>query len=182
MNKEDSILINQCKKNNRMAQLQLYEKYAKLMFNIALRYVSDKENAKDVMQEGFLKAFVNINTYQPKFSFGSWLKRIIINQALDELRKRKLNFSDDEVENLNIINDDDWNFESFISKQDILLAIEQLDAKQNIVVKLYLIEGYDHQEISEILNIPATTSRTYLSRGKHKLRALLKQKYNEARY
>ncbi|WP_422107764.1 RNA polymerase sigma factor [Winogradskyella sp.] len=182
MQNQLSSLIKACKKGNQVAQMQLYDQYAQAMFTIVYRYLNDEEEAKDVMQEGFLKAFTNMNTYQPTSTFGSWLKRIIINQALDTLKKRKLEFSNDEVEALGIIDDDDWSFDSSISKKAILAAIEKLNEKHKIVVKLYLIEGYDHQEISDILKIPVKTSRTHLSRGRAKLRDLLKSKYNEARY
>jgi RNA polymerase sigma-70 factor (ECF subfamily) len=174
-------LIKACKKGNHIAQMQLYDTYAQAMFTVACRYLRDEEEAKDIMQESFLKAFVKIESYNQDTSFGAWLKRIVINQALDTLKKRKLEFSNEEVETLKV-SDDDWSFNSAISKQDILDAIETLKDKHKVVVKLYLIEGYDHQEISEILNIPIKTSRTHLSRGKTKLRALLKSKYNEARY
>jgi len=89
---------------------------------------------------------------------------------------------DDNVETLQVIDDDIWKFDIAISKADILVAIERLKAKYKIVIQLYLIEGYDHEEISEILNIPVKTSRTQLSRGKQKLRELLNPQYNEARY
>jgi RNA polymerase sigma-70 factor (ECF subfamily) len=182
MHNRDNSLIEACKKGNEVAQMQIYDKYCQAMFTVACRYLKNEEDAKDVMQEGFLKAFINMESYKPESMFGAWLKRIIINQCLDTLKKRKLQFSDNEVETLQIVEDNNWNFDSNISKKQILEAIEQLNEKYKIVVKLYLIEGYDHQEISEILNIPIKTSRTHLSRGKTKLRDLLKIKYNEARY
>lgn len=182
MHNLDYTLIEACKKGNQVAQMQVYDKYAQAMFTIACRYLNDEEEAKDVMQEGFLKAFINIENYKPEATFGVWLKRIIINQCLDRLKKRKLEFSDAEVETLKIIEDSNWDIDSTISKVEILEAIELLKEKHKIVIKLYLIEGYDHLEISEILNIPVKTSRTHLSRGKATLRELLKTKYNEARY
>lgn len=182
MHKLDTKLIQLCKKGNEVAQMQVYDKYAQAMFTIACRYLNNDEDAKDAMQEGFLKAFVNMGSYKPDATFGAWLKRIIINQCLDILKKRKIEFSNDEVENLKVVDDDNWDFDNSISKQNILNAIEQLNEKHKIVVKLYLIEGYDHEEISEILEIPIKTSRTHLRRGKLKLQELLKVKYNEARY
>lgn len=182
MHKLDTKLIQLCKKGNEVAQMQVYDKYAQAMFTIACRYLNNDEDAKDAMQEGFLKAFVNMGNYKPEATFGTWLKRIIINQCLDTLKKRKIEFSNDEVENLKIVDDNSWDFDNSISKQNILNAIEQLNEKHKIVVKLYLVEGYDHEEISEILEIPIKTSRTHLRRGKLKLQELLKVKYNEARY
>tara|TARA_R110002049_G_scaffold116712_1_gene269443 strand:- start:2752 stop:3300 length:549 start_codon:yes stop_codon:yes gene_type:complete len=175
-------LIKLCKKGNEVAQMQVYDKYAQAMFTIACRYLNNEEDAKDAMQDGFLKAFVNIETYQPEATFGAWLKRIIINQCLDVLKKNQLQFNDVEVSELRITNEDNWQFENHITKQDILKVIEQLADKYKIVVKLYLLEGYDHEEISQILEIPVKTSRTHLRRGKLKLQDLLKHKYDEARY
>ncbi|MFC0605255.1 RNA polymerase sigma factor [Winogradskyella pulchriflava] len=175
-------LITASKKGNQVAQMQIYDSYCNAIFTVALRYLNNEEDAKDAMQEGFLKAFLNIETYQPKATFGSWLKRIIINQCLDVLKKNQLRFDDVEVSDLQIIDEDNWHFDNTITKQDILYTIDQLSDKYKIVVKLYLVEGYDHEEISEILEIPVKTSRTHLRRGKLKLQELLKVKYNEARY
>jgi RNA polymerase sigma-70 factor (ECF subfamily) len=182
MHKLDNTLIELCKKGNQIAQMQVYDAYSAAMFTIACRYLKNEEDAKDAMQEGFLKAFKKMDNYKPEATFGAWLKRIFINQCLDVLKKKQLEFVAVEVSELRIIEDDNWNFDSTISKNDILIAIEQLNEKHKIVVQLYLIEGYDHQEISEILEIPVKTSRTHLRRGKQKLQDLLKQKYNEARY
>lgn len=182
MQKLDHQLIELCKKGNQVAQMQVYDKYSQAMYTIACRYLNNEEDAKDAMQESFLKAFTNIENYKPEATFGAWLKRIIINQCLDVLKKQKIEFSNDEVEKLKIVEDDNWNFDSSISKSEIINAIEQLNEKHKIVVKLYLVEGYDHEEISEILEIPVKTSRTHLRRGKLRLQELLKRTYNEARY
>lgn len=182
MHQLETKLIKLCKKGNEVAQMQVYDKYAQAMFTIACRYLNNEEDAKDAMQDGFLKAFRNIENYHPKATFGVWLKRIIINQCLDVLKKNTLKFNDVEVSELRITDEENWQFDSSISKQEILNAIEQLNEKHKIVVKLYLLEGYDHEEISEILEIPIKTSRTHLRRGKLRLQDLLKHKYNEARY
>ncbi|MEP5253486.1 MAG: RNA polymerase sigma factor [Winogradskyella arenosi] len=182
MQKLEPKVITLCKRGNDLAQLQVYDTYAEAMFTIACRYLKDEEDAKDAMQDGFLKAFKNIKTYKPEATFGAWLKRIIINQCLDVLKKNKLEFDAVKVSELQIINEDDWQFDTAITKQEILDAIVQLNEKHKVVVQLYLLEGYDHEEISEILEIPVKTSRTHLRRGKLKLQDLLKHKYNEARY
>lgn len=182
MHQTETKLIKLCKKGNEVAQMQVYDMYAQAMFTIACRYLNNEEDAKDAMQEGFLKAFRNIEQYHPKATFGAWLKRIVINQCLDVLKKNTLKFNDVEVSELRITDEENWHFDSSISKQEILNAIEQLNEKHKIVVKLYLLEGYDHEEISEILEIPIKTSRTHLRRGKLRLQDLLKHKYNEARY
>ena len=163
-------------KNDEKCQMQLYDSYCDAMYNVVCRYVKNDEDAKDVMQEGFLKAFINLENYKPEFSFGVWLKRIIINQSIDYLKKRKLELVNTEVEELQIIDTEDWNFSTEITREHIVENVEQLSDKYKIVVKLYLFEGYDHEEISQILEIPIKTSRTHLRRGRLKLQELLKDK------
>ncbi|MGC1203666.1 MAG: RNA polymerase sigma factor [Flavobacteriaceae bacterium] len=179
---EHKLLIKRCIIGNTKAQMQLYNLYCDAMFNVVCRYFKNKEDAKDIMQEGFLKAFLHIHNYKDDYSFGSWLKRIIINQCIDTLRKQKITFVDIDTEQLEVSDDNIWDFDVFISKELILDNIEKLPEKHKIVVKLYLIEGYDHEEVSQILNIPIKTSRTHLRRGKQQLKQLLKTKYNETRY
>ena len=163
-------------KNDEKCHMQLYDSYCDAMYNVVCRYVKNDEDAKDVMQEGFLKAFINLENYKPEFSFGVWLKRIIINQSIDYLKKRKLELVNTEVEELQIIDTEDWNFSTEITREHIVENVEQLSDKYKIVVKLYLFEGYDHEEISQILEIPIKTSRTHLRRGRLKLQELLKDK------
>jgi len=170
------MLIEGSIRNDEKCQMQLYDNYCDAMYNIVCRYVKNNEDAKDVMQEGFLKAFLNIKNYKPEFSFGAWLKRIIINQSIDYLKKRKLELVNTEVEELHIIDSENWNFSTQITKEQIIENVEQLTDKHKIVVKLYLFEGYDHEEISQILDIPIKTSRTHLRRGRTKLQELLKDK------
>ncbi|WP_456442005.1 RNA polymerase sigma factor [Psychroserpens sp.] len=181
MSKTHHILIARCQKRDEKAMMQIYDLYCDAMFNVSCRYLND-EDAKDAMQDGFLKAFTNINNYKPDYTFGAWLKRIIINTCLDILKKRKVEFSDVEIENIQLLDDSDWYFDASISKEDIMKAIDELKPRHKVVINLYLTEGYDHQEISNILEIPIKTSRTHLRRGKLKLQELLKAKYNEARY
>ena len=159
--------------------MQLYDAYCDAMFNIACRYVKNEEDAKDVMQEAFLKAFLNINKYSSSSTFGAWLKRIVINQSIDYLKKRKLETIDKEITDLQLIDTDDWNFNATITKEQIIKQLEVLSEKYKIVVKLYLFEGYDHEEISQILGIPIKTSRTQLRRGKQQLQELLTSKHYE---
>ncbi len=173
---EINAIIEACKKGNQKSQMRLYDNYCNAMFNVACRYLND-EDAKDAMQEGFLKAFKNIKNYKADFTFGVWLKRIIINQCIDTLRKQRLEFTEIETEHLELIDNNNWKVDNSITKQTIINAIETLSKKYKLVVKLYVLEGYDHEEISQILSIPIKTSRTHLRRGRLKLQELLKQNY-----
>lgn len=181
MSKTHQILISRCQKQDERAMMQIYDLYCDAMYHVACRYLND-EDAKDAMQEGFLKAFMNIKTYQPNFAFGAWLKRIIINTCLDVLKTHKIEFSNVALENVKLLDDSDWFFDEVITKEDIIKNIEKLNTKYKVVLNLYLLEGYDHEEISKILSIPIKTSRTHLRRAKLKLQELLKDKYHETRY
>lgn len=178
MSKEIHLLVLESKKGNQKAQMQLYDLHCAAMFAISCRYLNNTEEAKDAMQDGFLKAFLNLNSYDVTTNFSAWLKTIIINTCIDKLKKKKLETVSLEKYPLEISNDEDWNFDSKISKKQIIATIEKIDLKYQLVIKLYLMEGYDHQEIASILKIPIKTSRTHLRRGKLALRNLLKvQKY-----
>ena len=167
-------IIDQCKNNNRKAQMQLYNLYCNAMLNVAFRYVKDRFIAEDVMQDAFIKAFKNICNYKNEVAFGAWLKRIVINQSIDQLKKNKLELVSINDEVYKVENDDDWSVENDISVEGIIAEISNLKEKYRLVLSLYLLEGYDHNEISEILKITATTSRTHLLRGKKILREQLK--------
>ncbi|CAM1367171.1 RNA polymerase sigma-70 factor, ECF subfamily [Tenacibaculum sediminilitoris] len=169
-------VIDACKKNDAKAQMQLYELYCEAMYTVALRYVKDSYTAEDVMQEAFIKAFKNIDSYKEEVTFGAWLKRIVINQSIDYLKKRKLELISLNEETTTLVDDDydNWNVASTISYQDIVNCIQQLKEKYRVVLTLFLLEGYDHGEISQILGISEVSSRTHLLRGKRQVQEQLK--------
>jgi RNA polymerase sigma factor (sigma-70 family) len=178
-------IIEDCKRNNRRAQLKLYNQYCDGMYIVAKRFVKDSFEAEDVVQEAFIKAFSKLHQYKAEVTFGSWLKRIVINKCIDSLKsKRQFMLELDEV-HLKVVDssyEDEWLVDDAITLEDVKKAISNLPEKYKYVVMLFLIEGYDHQEISQILNISEVASRTQLSRGKVKLRDLLKQEQNGTRY
>ncbi len=176
-------LVEACKNNDFKAQMLLYDKYVKAMYNVALRYVVQTDVAQDIVQESFIKVFKKINTYNGTVKFGVWLKRIVINQSIDYLKKRKLKLVsiDDKVFNIED-KSENWKVMQPIHINDIINGINQLQEKYKIILQLFLLEGYDHQEISEILNISQTASRTQLLRGKNKLKTFLNKNYHEKRH
>ena len=178
-------IIEQCKQNNRKAQLQLYNQYCDGMYIVAKRFLKDAADAEDVVQEAFIKAFTKLHQYKAEVTFGAWLKRIVVNKSIDFLKSRKQQLVELEEVHLKVVDtpkDDKWLIEDTITLNDVKEAINKLPDKYQYVVMLYLIEGYDHQEISEILNISQVASRTQLSRGKVKLQELLTLKKNGTRY
>ena len=173
-------LIDKCKNNDSKAQMQLYDMYCNAMYNTACNMIKDDTIAQDVMQEAFIKAFKKINTYNGKATFGSWLKRIVINQSLDWIKKQKLDTIELNEQYITLTEDESWDVNSGISIKTIYNCIEQLPNRCKHVVKLYLLEGYDHQEVAQILQISEVASRSQLSRGKNRLKELLKQTNHES--
>ncbi|MCV6628305.1 MAG: sigma-70 family RNA polymerase sigma factor [Flavobacteriaceae bacterium] len=175
-------LIEACKQNNRMAQMQLYNKYCDAMYTIAMRYVKYEEDAADIVQEAFISAFLKLDQYKETVSFGAWLKKIVINRSLDFLRKNKEKFERLEEEIPYVVeNEEDWNIDVGITITQVKEAISGLKGNYQYILMLYLIEGYDHAEISEILGISEVNSRTRLLRGKQKLIEALKIYEHETR-
>lgn len=165
-------LIEGCRSNSQKSQLQVYKLYYHAMFNTALRIVNDPAEAEDVMQESFLQAFQRIDTYRGDASFGAWLKRIVINRSLDVLRKNQTGYSLDELEHEpvdNIAEDEDYMMVLSSKVDSIRKAIHMLPDNYRVVLSLYLLEGYDHEEISPVLSISENLSRTRYSRARKKL-------------
>lgn len=167
-------IINQCRKNNAKAQMQLYKLYCKAMFITANRYLNDSFLAEDAMQEAFIKAFKHIDRYKNEVSFGAWLKRIVINQSIDTLKKKKLELVSMNEETLQVVDDGNWNVDHSVTIEEVKQAMQEIKDKYKLVLSLYLFEGYDHEEIAQILGITSNTSRTHLLRGKRILKEKLK--------
>ena len=158
--------------------MELYDAYCQSMFSTAFNMVKDDALAQDLMHEAFLKAFKKIDSFTGEATFGSWLKRIVINQCLDQIKKQRLNLVFDE--SMNIEQADDYlESDATISREEVISTIATLKEKYALILKLYLIEGYDHVEISEILDIPVKTSRIQLHRGKKLLKEQLKTNLDE---
>ena len=174
-------LLDGCKTGDQKAQFQIYKLYYKAMYNTSLRIVNNSMEAEDIMQESFLSAFEKIDTYSGTVSFGAWLKRIVINRSLDTLGKKKAVFEDIESHFGIMDNSPEESFrnEEIDAKvEEVKEAIEQLPDGYRVILSLYLLEGYDHDEIAEILKISSSTSRSQLSRAKQKLIGELRKSEN----
>ena len=178
-------IIEKCKQNNRVAQLKLYNQYCDGMYIVAMRFVKDSMEAEDIVQEAFIKAFAKLDQYKAEVTFGAWLKRIVINKSIDLLKSKKQKMLELDEVHLKVVDEtyeSEWLVDDAITLDEVKKAIKRLPDKYKYVVMLYLVEGYDHQEISEILNITEVASRTQLSRGKVKLKELLTPIQNGTRY
>jgi RNA polymerase sigma-70 factor (ECF subfamily) len=155
--------------------MALYKQYCDGMFIIAQRYIKDTAEAEDALQEAFIKAFQKIDQFKGDVTFGAWLKRIVVNKCLDILKARKIELQPLKDATVHLIDDDeDWHVPDETTMEEVYSAIEKLPLNYKTVVQLYLLEGYDHQEISEILTITESASRTNLHRGKIQLKETLK--------
>jgi RNA polymerase sigma-70 factor (ECF subfamily) len=159
-------VVEQCKANDRSAQLKLYRKYCDGMFIVAMRFVKNAADAEDVLQESFIKAFQKIHQFKGDVTFGAWLKRIVIHKSIDYLKSRKERLVSLDECYMQVVEDDNWNVPVSISIVQVRRAIEELGSKYRYVVLMYLLEGYDHQEISQVLDISESACRTRLLRGK----------------
>lgn len=171
-----SDVVEKCKANDRSAQLKLYRKYCEGMYIVAMRFVKDADDAEDVLQESFIKAFQKIHQFQGDVTFGAWLKRIVINKSIDFLKSKKETLVRLDEGYMQVVDDDDWTVPAAISIEQVRSAIENLGSKYRYVLMMFLLEGYDHQEIAQILNISETACRTRLLRGKAQLKEFLKEK------
>ena len=155
--------------------MTLYGQYCDGMFIVAQRYLKDKHAAEDAMQEAFVKAFSKLDQFKGDVTFGAWLKKIVVNRCLDTIKSKKLETESIEESVFEIVQDDnDWQVSDEATVTEILSAIKDLPEKYQVVVQLFLLEGYDHQEISEVLCISENASRTNLHRGKTILKKTLK--------
>lgn len=171
-------LIDQCKLGDERAHYELYQRYSRAMYNICLRMMRSREEAEDLLQDAFVSAFDHITEYRKESSFGSWLKRIVINKCINAINKKsvaltELNEEITEDESVEDPSTDSMDYES-IGVAPINQAIQKLSDGYRTVLTLYLLEGYDHLEISQILGISESTSKTQYLRAKLKLREILK--------
>ncbi|MFD0797045.1 RNA polymerase sigma factor [Maribacter chungangensis] len=169
-------VVEKCKGNDRKAQLQLYRQYCDGMYVVAMRFLCNSDDAEDVLQDAFINAFQNIHQFSGEVSFGAWLKRIVVNKCIDFLKSRKQRLLPLEEEYMQIVDDNDWSVGPEITINEVKQAIQKLPDKYRYVVLMYLLEGFDHKEISQVLGLTETASRTRLLRGKGYLKSVLTRK------
>jgi len=166
-------LIADCKKGNRQAQFKLYKLYSKAMYNTALRIVIDADEAADVLQDAFIDAFKRLDSFRQESTFGLWMKQIVVNKSLSALRKRTVVF--ESISDIDDVADEEIEENNYsFQVEQVKEAINQLADGYRVVLSLYLLEGYDHEEIAHILKISENTSRTQFLRAKRKLLEILK--------
>jgi len=172
-------IIKYCKEGDRKGYKMLVDRYAPKLLGICLRYMNDEFEAKDVLQECFIKIFKNISKYEAIGSFEGWMSKIAVRSSLIALRKNKNNLIYLEPINKNI----EWSYDSDtefnLNEEDILKMIQKLPEHYRIVFNMSIIEGYTHAEIANLLNIPESTSRTKLTRARKKMQEIYLTEMNE---
>ena len=174
------ILIKGCMKGDRESQKMLYKHYYGYAMSVCVRYAHSVEEAQEIMNDGFLKVFTKINQYDPNRSFKGWLRRIMINTAIDYFRSNKNHYNHQEIEQAegeqekeDILRD--------LSYNEIIALVQKLSPGYRTVFSLYVIEGYTHEEIAEKLDINVGTSKSNLSKARANLRSML-AKYDKEAY
>ncbi|MCK5136503.1 MAG: RNA polymerase sigma factor [Bacteroidales bacterium] len=167
-------VIESCMKGDVRAQYQLYSLYSKAMYNICYRMTGQQEEAEDMLQESFSYAFRKLGSFRFESSFGAWLKRIVVNTCINHLKKRKVDLVYTDQHNDPAPDDDFVDYgEIRLRAEGVMKAMGKLSQGYRIVFSLYLLEGYDHKEISEIMGISESTSKSQFLRAKQKIKEIL---------
>lgn len=165
-------IIHRCRMGKRDAQFELYKLYSRAMYNTALRMVHHPHDAEDILQSVFIEVFNKLDSFRGESSFGAWVKRITINKCINFLKSRRLQFQElgpqhDQAPETETDHDPRYTTENIIN------AIHQLPEGYRVVFSLYAVEGYDHEEIAQILEVSEATSKSQYSRAKARLREIL---------
>jgi RNA polymerase sigma factor (sigma-70 family) len=184
--KELETLISGAAKGDRPCQKQIYERFRRKMLLACMRYATDSSSAQDMMHDGFIKVFEKLNDYNFNGSFEGWMRRIMVNNAIDSIRKAK---KETIIEADNLIYDKaefDEEEESLydvlnLKPQDVMEAVQRLSPAYKMVFNLYVVENYSHKEIAETLNISEGASKSNLAKAKKNLRVYLSEKINKIR-
>ena len=165
-------LIKGCLKNDRDAQKKLYQEYYSYGMSICIRYVGDREEAVEVLNDSYMKVFKNIAKYDSKYPFKAWFRRILINESINTIKRKSGKFNEESLEGM-VEPGMDNSIISDIGHTDVLEMIQQLPPQYKAVFNLHTIEGYTHEEIGKMLSISNGTSKSNLFKAKEKLKVLL---------
>jgi len=174
-------IIKGCAKNNPMSQKELYDTFSGKMFGVCLRYSNNQEDAQDILQDGFVKIFEKIGQYQGKGSFEGWMRRIMVNTALERYRGQMKYISSDDNTLAVLSNHNYNNTAEMLNEKDLMIFVQDLSPRYRIVFNLYAIEGYSHKEISQMLDITEGTSKSNLSRARLILQEKVAKYYKKER-
>lgn len=166
-------LVYKCLQNDRKAQNELYETFARKMYSVCLRYTSDRDAATDILQEAFVKVFQSMEKFSFEGSVEGWIRRIVVNTAIDHFRKAAKMYVVQDLEDVQIEDSSANHFLGRMASEDIIACMQQLPAGYRTVINLYIIEEFSHKEIAKMLGISEGTSKSQLARAKAHLKVLL---------
>ncbi len=171
---DEKALVLACLSGQRTAQARLYDRYAPAMYNVCMRMMAVQEEAEDILQEAFVDVFSHLDSYRYESTLGAWIKRIVVNRCINKLKSRKMNLVELTSQEPDPEHDHSFDFdEQDLRVAKIKKAMNALPDGYRSVMSLYLFEGYDHQEIGEILQISEETSKSQYSRAKVKLKEIM---------
>ncbi|MDO6389449.1 sigma-70 family RNA polymerase sigma factor [Pontibacter sp. BT731] len=173
-------VVQRCRAGDNRAQYELYKLYSKAMFNVSMRITNDYAESEDVLQEAFISAFKNLHSYKAEASFGSWLKRIVINASVNAVRKRRSELVPLEDRLAEDVPEEEYDDDTEWQVEQVRRAIQRLPDGYRVVLSLYLLEGLDHAEIGEVLGISESTSKSQYSRARKKLLEIMKDTHSMA--
>lgn len=162
----ESDLIAGCIAGDRQMQEELYNRFASKMYAVCLRYANNSDDAQDLLQEGFIKVYKNLHRFRAEGSFEGWIRRVFINSSIEHYRKKAAKLSTVSDKEESTIEDTDITAIDTLAEKDIIRLIQDLSPGYRTVFNLYVIEGYSHREIGELLNISEGTSKSQLARAK----------------
>ncbi len=168
-------LIEACKSGNERSKYELYQLYSKAMFNLCYRMTNNREEAEDLLQEAFTQAFLKLHTFRYESGFGTWLKRITVNICINALNRKRVELTYLEENKSNDLPDNENDEDIELDVTSIKNAMELLPEGGRMIFSLYLFEGYDHVEISQILNISESTSKSQFMRAKRRIIEILQE-------
>ncbi|TAI49812.1 RNA polymerase sigma factor [Flagellimonas allohymeniacidonis] len=167
-------MVEQCKTGNPSSQYELYSLYVDAMFNVGLRFLGNKEDAEDVVQDSFVDAFKKLHSFKYESSFGAWLKRIVINKSINYLKTKRVAIVPMEAHEFHLADEEPIEADA-VDLQKVKMGIAKLPNGYKQIINLYLIEGYDHVEIGEILGVSTSTSKSQYHRAKKKLLEIISE-------
>ena len=174
----ESDLIKGCIDGDRQMQQQLYNRFASKMYGVCLRYAGNVEDANDILQEGFIKVFKNLGKFRGEGSFEGWVRRIFINSAIEQYRKKVKLYNVSEVYE-NTVEDKSLNALDILATKDVMSIVNELSPGYKAVFNLHVVEGYSHNEIAQMLGINEGTSKSQLARAKGVLKKIIEKRLEE---
>ena len=174
----DDELIDKCLQGDPRAQKALFEKFSRKMMSVCMRYVSDREQAEDVLQDGFVKVFSHLKSFKREGSFEGWIRRTMVNTSLDHLRKKRNMNLDTDISEAEYLAGEDENVVGKMRVEELMKLIQGMPPGYRTVFNMYAIEGFSHQEIANELGVTESTSKTQFRKARTYLMSLIGEREN----